>query len=151
MIAMTALTRWNPFEEMEAMQNRFSSFFDRIPVRNGHYASRTIDWAPPIDVIENRDEYLIRVDLPGVSKKDVHVTLDRGELAVSATRSAESLPEGAEYLHSERAYGTFKRTFGLPSNADASHIEAEFKDGVLTVRVAKDEKAKPRMIAVHGD
>ena len=149
---MTALTRWNPFEEMEAVQNRLSSFLDWTPVRNGNHAPTVNEWAPLSDVIETGDEYLIRADLPGVNKNELSVTLEHGELVIKGTRPAEQqLAEGAEYLFSERPFGVFTRTFKMPSSADASRIQAEFKDGVLTVRVAKDEKAKPRAITIKAE
>lgn len=150
LITMTALTRWNPFVEMEEMQDRLSSFFDWAPVRNGNQTPEN-EWAPLIDVIENPDEYLLRADLPGVSKNDLNVTLQCGELVIKGTRAAEQLAKGAQYVYSERPSGTFTRTFELPSNADAEHIQAEFKDGVLTVHVAKSEKARPRLIAIKGE
>ena len=149
---MTALTRWNPFQEMQEMQNRLSSFFDGAPVRETSPAeSQAQTWAPLIDVIETADEYLIRADLPGVSHKDLSVTLENGELIIKGARSEEQLANGAEYLYSQRAAGTFLRSFELPSDADAERINAHFKDGVLTVHVAKHEKAKPRAITVKAE
>lgn len=147
---MTALTRWNPFAEMEAMQDRLSSFLS-APVRNGGPTPTDGEWAPLVDVIETGEEYLIRADLPGVNKNDLSVKLEDGELIIEGTRSVEPLPEGAKYTFNERPYGTFTRTFVLPDWADASHIQAEFKQGVLTVKVQKAECAKSRTIAIQGD
>ena len=148
---MTVLTRWNPFEEMGVLQNRLSSFFDWAPVHKGNDAPFENTWAPLIDVLETGDEYLVRADLPGVSRNDLRVTLDRGELVIKGTRPLEQFAEGTRYLMSERPSGSFTRTFALPSNADASHIQAEFKDGVLKVRVAKAVKSKPRAITVKAE
>jgi HSP20 family protein len=108
-------------------------------------------WAPLVDVIETGEEYLIRADLPGVSKDGLSVTLDDGELTITGSRAPEALPEGARYVFDERPHGTFTRTFILPGWADDSRIEAEFKLGVLTVRVQKAEYAKARTIAIRGD
>lgn len=151
LIAMNALTQWNPFQQMESVQNRLSSFSGWTPVRNGHYSPPEAEWAPPIDVIETADEYLIRADLPGVSKSNLSVTLEDGELILKATRQAEPLAEGAKYVFNERAYGTFRRTFSMPSWAEASSIHADFKHGVLTVKVQKTEQAKARNIAIRGE
>jgi HSP20 family protein len=148
---MTALTRWNPFEEMDAMQNRLSSFFDWDTVRNGTQRSEKSEWAPLVDVIETGDEYMIRADLPGVSKDGLSVTLENGELLIKGNRPNPSLADGAQYLISEAAYGPFARTIELPTDADAGKINAAFKDGVLTVHVAKHEAAKPRAIEVKTD
>lgn len=148
---MTALTHWNPFQEMETMQNQLSSLSDWPLIRNGRATPADRQWAPPVDVIETGDEYLIRADLPGVDRNDLRVTLEAGELTIQGSRSVEPLPEGAQYTFNERPYGTFTRTFVLPDWADASRIQAEFKQGVLTVRVQKAEQAKARIIAVQGE
>ena len=142
---MTALTRWNPFAEMEAMQNRLSSLFEWTPARNGHQAPQ--EWSPLVDVIETAHEYLIRADLPGVNKNDLNVTLENGQLVIKGARPGEALAEGTQYVVNERAYGAFT----LPDHAEASKIEAEFKNGTLTVKVPKTEKAKARAIAIRGD
>jgi HSP20 family protein len=148
---MTALTRWNPFEEMDAMQNRLSSFFDWAPVSNSDQSTEEYPWAPLVDVIETGDEYMIRADLPGVSKDGLSVTLENGELIIKGNRPNPSLAEGAQYLVSEAAYGPFERTIQLPSDADAAKINAAFKDGVLIAHVAKLEQAKPRAIEIATD
>jgi HSP20 family protein len=145
---MTALTRWNPFEEMDAMQNRLSSFFDMEPARNGHPSSDQDEWAPLVDAIETSDEYMIRADLPGVTKDSLSVTFEKGDLLIKGNRPQESPGEGAQYLISELAHGPFTRIIELPSDADAGKINAAFKDGVLTVHVAKHEAAKPRAIEI---
>jgi HSP20 family protein len=136
---------------MEAMQNRLSSFSDWPLVRNGNSTPADHAWAPPVDVIETADEYLIRADLPGVEKRAVSVTFEGGELTIKGTRTAEALAEGAQYTLSERPNGTFARTFILPDWADGSGIQAEFKHGVLTVKVQKAEQAKARTIAIQGE
>jgi len=146
---MTALTRWNPFAEMDAMQNRLFSSFGLTPVRGAQSPSES-QWAPFVDVIETGDEYIIRADLPGVTKDDLSVTLENGQLLIRGKRPAEALREGAHYLHNEVPYGAFSRWVALPSDADAGRIDASFNSGVLTVRVAKDEKAKPRLITING-
>jgi HSP20 family protein len=148
---MTALTRWNPFAEMEAVQNRLSSFLDSPLVRNGTQLPALIEWSPLIDLIETADEYLIRADLPAMSKDDVSVTVEGNTMILKGTRPFEALPEGAEYVLNERPYGTFTRTFTLPDWANASHVRAEFKHGVLTVSVQKAEQAKARTIAIQGE
>jgi HSP20 family protein len=148
---MTALTPWNPFQEMEALQNRLSSFSEWSPVRNGQQAPAEEEWAPLVDVIETADEYVIRADLPGVQKSDLTVTLEDGELTLRGMRPAGGLAEGGRYVFNERPHGTFTRTFVLPSWAGASDIEADFRNGVLTVKVRKAEQVRARAIPIHGD
>lgn len=146
---MTSVTQWNPFREMQELQNRLSSLSDWSSPRNGYTAD--IQWAPLVDVLETNDEFVIRADLPGMQKNDVSVTLDDGKLVITGKRLAEALPDGAEYVFNERPCGTFTRSFVMPGWADPSGINAEFKHGLLEVRVKKAEKAKARLIAIKGD
>ncbi|NBR84219.1 MAG: Hsp20/alpha crystallin family protein [Verrucomicrobia bacterium] len=146
---MTSVTQWNPFREMQELQNRLSSLSDWRPTRNGNHAE--IQWAPLVDVIETTDEFVIRADLPGMHKNDVSVTLEDGKLVITGKRLAEALPEGAEYVFNERPCGTFTRSFVMPGWADPSGINAEFKHGLLEVRVKKAEKVKAKLIAIKGD
>jgi HSP20 family protein len=148
---MTALTQWTPFEEMDALQNRLSSFADWSPVRNGRSTAPNEEWSPFIDVIETGDEYHIRADMPGVGKDALSITLEGGELTLKGTRRAEPLAESGHYVLAERPYGTFTRTFVMPDWADASGIQAELKGGVLTVKVRKAEQARARTIAIQGE
>jgi len=147
---MTALTRWNPFEQMEAMQDRLFSTFDLSPDRSGTESSTEMEWAPLCDVIETANGFIIRADMPGVNKQDLSVTLENGDLLINAKRAAEQFPEGAEYLDSEVPYGVFSRAIALPASADPAQINASYNNGVLTVHVAKHENAKPRVITVSS-
>ena len=148
---MTALTRWDPFAEVDAMQNRLSSFFDLEPVRSSDSSANENQWSPLVDVIENGDEFLITAELPGVSKENISVTLEDGYLHLKGKRDNSPLGDQAHYLHAERLYGPFSRAIEMPSSADATRVQASFKDGILTVHVPKDEKAKPREIAVTAE
>jgi len=141
---MAAVTQWNPFQEREGTQTGSSS-------SQGYPDGDLNEWEPPVDVIETGDEFVIRSDLPGVDKSDLSVTLEGGELTLKGSRTEQALPENAQYLVNERAYGTFTRTLVVPSWADASCIQAEFKHGVLLVTVRKPAQAKARTIAIQGE
>jgi len=147
---MTALTRWNPFREMEELQNRLLSAFNLAPTRRGEgQESITVaEWAPLVDIIEDDKEYLIKAELPEMRKDDVKVTVENGVLTISGERKLEKEEKGRKYHRVERAYGSFVRSFTLPDDADADKVGAEFKDGVLKVHVAKSESAKPKQIEV---
>src|SRR6266704_3379225 len=150
-MVMTVLTRWDPLKEMEELQNRLSGLFGRAPVRrkNGEQESITVaEWAPLVDIIEDDKEYLIKAELPEVRKEDVKVSVEDGVLTISGERKHEAEENGAKYHRVERAYGLFSRSFTVPESADASNVSAEFKNGVLNVHLAKDEKAKPKSIEV---
>ena len=149
---MSTLIRWNPWREMEDLQRRLSSVFGLAPFRgnaptdeqNGTLA----EWAPAVDVIEDDKEYLIKVELPEVHKDDVKVTVENGNLTITGERKAEKEEKNRKYHRLERFYGRFERSFSVPTDADESKVNAEFKDGVLRVHLAKSEKALPKQIEV---
>jgi len=148
---MNTLTRWDPFKEVEDLQNRLSTLFGRAPVRqkNGAEESITVaEWAPLVDITEDDTEYLIKAELPEVKKDDVKVAVDNGVLAISGERKLEKEEKDKKYHRVERSYGSFVRTFIVPDDADAEKVNAEFKDGVLKVHLPKSEKAKPKQIEV---
>ena len=150
---MNALTRWNPFREMEDMQRRMSSLFDWSAFRRGNLTNdeesiTMAEWAPLVDISEDDKEYLIKVELPEVQKDDVKVTVESGTLTISGERKAEKEEKGRKFHRVERYYGRFVRSFAVPDDAESADVKAEFKDGVLRVHLAKSEKARPKQIEV---
>lgn len=148
---MNAITRWDPFRELEEMQNRLSTLVGRAPVRkNGakKEAMTVAEWAPLVDITEDDKEYLIKAELPEVKKEDVKLTAHDDVLTITGERKYEKEEKDKKYHRVERAYGSFERSFTLPEDADAGKIAAEFKDGVLKVHLPKSEKAKPKSIEV---
>ena len=106
------------------------------------------EWSPLVDISEDDQEYLIKAELPDVKKEDVKVTAQEGTLTIMGERKFEKEEKGRRYHRVERAYGTFGRSFSLPDDASPAKVSAEFKDGVLTVHLVKDKKAKPQQIEV---
>jgi len=146
---MNALTKWNPFRELEEMQNRLSSFFGRTPVRGlGEEAMTVSEWTPLVDITEDDKEYLIKAELPEVKKEDVKVTVENGTLTITGERKFEKEEKGKKYHRIERAYGSFMRSFTLPEGAAGDKVSADFKDGVLKVHLPKSAEAKPKSIDV---
>ncbi len=148
---MNALTRWDPFREMDETQNRLARIFGLAPLRqpNGDKETMTItEWAPSVDIIEDDKEWLVKADLPEVKKEDVKVTVESGVLTITGERKNEKEEKDKRYHRIERAYGNFLRSFTLPDAADGSKVNAEFKDGVLKIHLPKSEKAKPKAIEV---
>ena len=146
---MNAIMRWDPFKEMEDLQNRLSMWSGRAPVRkDGRETITVAEWAPLVDVVEEDKEYLIKAELPEVKKEDVKVTVQDGVLTVTGERKFEKEENGRKYHRIERAYGSFARSFTLPEDADAEKVMAEFKDGVLKVHLPKSKKAKPTSVEV---
>jgi len=146
---MNQLMRWNPFKEMDELQERLATLFGRLPPHRDQEERLTLaQWAPLVDIIEDDKEYLIKAELPEVRKEDVKVSVEDGVLTISGERKHEAEENGAKYHRVERAYGLFSRSFTVPESADASKVSAEFKNGVLIVHLPKDEKAKPKSIEV---
>ena len=147
---INTLTRWEPLKEFEDLQNRLSSVFGRAPVRrgNGKEEITLADWSPLADITEDDKEYVIKAELPDLKTEDVKVTVENGVLTISGERNLEKEEKGKKYHRVERAYGSFLRAFTLPDDADAEKIQAEFKDGILTVHLPKSEKARPKQIEV---
>ena len=150
---MTALTRWNPFKEMDELQRRLASVFDLAPFRRSSLItdeeSITVpEWTPAVDIIEDDKEYLIKAELPEVHKDDVKVTVENGTLTISGERKAEKEEKNRKFHRVERDYGRFMRSFSIPEDADDTKVDAEFRDGVLRVHLAKSEHARPKQIEV---
>jgi HSP20 family protein len=102
-----------------------------------------------VDVLESKDAYLVRAELPGMKREDIKVEVKDGTLVLSGEMKSEKPAEGVEYRHVERVAAKFWRSFTLPENAKHDGIEATYKDGILEIRVAKAEEAKPRQIEIN--
>jgi HSP20 family protein len=149
---MNPLTKWNPFRELEDIQNRLSSLFGRTPLHGfGEEAMTVSEWTPLVDIAEDDKEYLIKAELPEVKKEDVKVTVENGVLTITGERKFEKEEKGKKYHRVERGYGSFMRSFTLPEGAAGDKISAEFKEGVLKVHLAKSAEAKPKSIDVKVD
>ena len=136
---------------MDDMQRRLSSVFGLAPFRGGSPTTgdeniTVPEWAPAVDIIEDEKEYLIKVELPEIQKDDVKVTVEGGVLTIRGERKTEKEQKGRKFHRIERYYGSFERSFSVPDDADDGKVNAEFKDGVLRVHLAKSEKARPKQI-----
>jgi HSP20 family protein len=145
---INTLTRWEPIRELEELQNRLSTIVSRAPRQSGREDMTIADWVPTADITEDDKEYLIRAELPDLRKEDVKVTVENGVLTISGERKFEKEEKQKKYHRVERAYGRFVRSFTLPDDADADGVKADFKDGMLTVHLPKNEQAKPKQIEV---
>jgi HSP20 family protein len=139
---------WDPIREMEEMQNRL--FGRRLALKKdaGEEALTVAEWLPAVDIAEDDKEYTIKVELPGVNKEDVRVSVEGGVLSITGERKAEKEEKNKKYHRIERSYGSFARSFTLPEGAAGDKVSAEFKDGVLRAHLPKDEAAKRKSIEV---
>jgi len=134
------LTTWSPFNNLRDQLNRL---FD-LPQSPEAFG----DWSPALDAFEDKDKYVVSVEVPGLKKEDIHVTVHDGILTIAGERKAEKdINEGTVH-RTERFYGKFSRSVSLPSAVKSDKVLASYKDGILTVEVPKSDEAKPRNIEV---
>lgn len=145
MTFLTKFERWDPFEEINTLRNRMDRLWTRMSVED---QPSLANWSPTSDILETKDEIVIKAELPGIDEKDVDVEIESNMLTIKGERKAEKDVEEKGYRRVERAYGTFLRTFTLPPNVEAEKISATFAKGVLEVHMPKKEDAKPRTIKV---
>jgi HSP20 family protein len=131
--------------EMRFIDDRFDRLVERAFGRERH-----TPWMPAMDVYETEDKLVVSVELPGMSSGDVEVTVEDSTLTVSGKREFSSEVNEEHYHRIERRYGAFSRAVTLPPQVDAAKVDAKFEAGVLTVEVAKVEKAKPKKIQVKA-
>jgi HSP20 family protein len=149
---MNLINTWNPIREMEALQNHLLRAINLStppsPGGDARQSLTTTEWAPTVDISEDPNQYLIKAELPEVKREDVKVTVENGVLTLKGERLFEKEEKDTKYHRVERSYGTFMRSFTMPDDADADKVTAEFKDGVLHVKLPKSEAKKPRQIEV---
>jgi HSP20 family protein len=144
------LVRWEPFESFNKFQSRINDLFDENIGRSWAKATASNGvWYPAVDILESKEAYLIRAELPGMKKDDLNVEVKDGTLTLTGERKSEKPAEGVEYRSVERVNGKFVRSFSLPETVKHDEIKATYVDGVLEIHVPKAEQAKPRQITVH--
>ena len=141
--------RWDPSRELEEIGERVNRLFVRPNRReSGREALTVADWIPTVDITEDDKEYLIKAEIPEVDKKDVKVTVQERVLTIQGERKQVKEENNQRFHRIERAYGTFVRSFTLPEDVEEDKVRAEFKDGMLLVRVPKTEKPQPKAVEV---
>ena len=147
---MRALLSQDNFRELESMSNRLNRIINEgsLSTRQPDETVAAADWMPVVDIVETNDSFLIQVELPGVEKSAVKLSIEKGVLLISGQRPQGTLSEGMRYHRNERQYGRFERAFRVPDSIDEQKLEADLKNGVLTVRLPKVEKAKPKSIQI---
>jgi HSP20 family protein len=142
-----ALVRWDPIRELDSLQGDMNRLFDRFfEGRAANGTSRR--WVPAMDLVETDDHLVLRGDLPGMTEDDVDIEIKDSVLTVSGERRAEHEDKGEGYHRVERAFGSFSRSLSLPQGIEPERVEANFKDGVLEVRIPKPAEAKPTRVQI---
>lgn len=148
---MGTLNRWDPFRDMLALQAQFNrALDDRLTPAYEAEASFS-RFAPPVDIYEDAEGVTVTMEVPGVEPKTLDVKVENGTLAITGERKLEREENRDAYHRVERSYGTFFRSFTLPTTVDTEKVKAENKNGVLRVFLPRREETKPKKIAVHID
>jgi HSP20 family protein len=142
------LVRYRPFTNMLSLQDEMNRVFDSL-LRPGPMQG-VEGWNPLCDVRETESDYIVRAELPGVSKDDVKINLVNNTLTLRGEKKQETEGTKGNWHHVERMYGTFERTFNLPTTVSADKIKARFLNGVLEVSIPKAEEARPREIRIES-
>jgi HSP20 family protein len=143
-----SVERWDPFRGIGDIQTEVNRLFDAWSGRSTPAGERM--WLPPVDVYESKDDFVLSIDVPGVSEKDVHISITGDLLTVKGERRFEGDNQGAgnTYHRVERLYGKFERSVQLPTMVQTDKVKASYRDGVLTVTLPKAEEVKPREIKI---
>jgi len=150
---MTQLVKWEPFREATLMRERLNKMLGNLePWLEPLDTSLASEWAPAVDVFEKDGEIDLRAELPGMTEKEVEITVENGHLVLRGEkkRRHEEGKENGHYCRVETFYGSFYRSFPLPREVDASKIRASMKDGVLDITMPKIEGVKPKQIKVKA-
>ena len=150
-----SIVRWNPVRsafptDLLNVQREINGLFDRFFRTDERDDSLfTSSWSPAVDVAEHDSEYLVNVELPGVNKDDVKITMQDNMLTIRGEKKQEKETKESDYHRVERSYGSFQRSFTLPMHVKSDKIDASYRDGILTVTLPKAEEAKPKQIEVR--
>ncbi|MEP0546830.1 MAG: Hsp20/alpha crystallin family protein [Rhodothermales bacterium] len=142
--------RYHRGSDFDVLRREMSRLFDDfLPTRStGGEQQESAVWAPRADISETDDAFVLALDLPGIGRDDLDITVEDGTLKISGERSMREEHESGQFHRVERSYGRFFRSFNFGPNVDPDNIDATFDDGVLTLRVGKAEERKPRRIEV---
>ena len=150
---MTVLTRWEPFREFSSMQDRMNRmnrlFRESYSPEGPEEALTTTSFAPPVDIYEDEHNITLKLEVPGIDEKDIDVRIDYNTLTVHGERKIEKEEKEENFRRVERQYGSFTRSFTLPSSVDSGQVSAHYNQGLLKVKLAKKAEAKPKQIKVN--
>ena len=147
---MTVITRWDPFREFSTLQDRMNRLFRESYGPEGREESlTTTTFAPPVDVYEDEHSVTLKIEVPGIDEKDIDVRIENNVLTVHGERKFEKEEKEENFRRVERQYGSFTRTFTLPSTVEAEKILADYDKGILKIVLPKKAEAKPKQIKVN--
>jgi HSP20 family protein len=144
-----AITRWDPFRELNLIQQQLNRVFGEGQRPSDDVMSRGA-WLPPVDIFASgQHQLVITAELPGIEREDIELTVENDTLTLKGEKKSSTDVHEEQYHRVERTYGTFSRTFALPPTVDNTKVSAEFKNGVLTIRLPLRDEVKPKQIKVE--
>jgi HSP20 family protein len=144
---MSSIARLHPFRGISSLQEQVNRLFENsLPQREG---AALTSWAPAVDIYETEDHLVLKADLPDLNEKDIDIRVENNMLTIRGERKFEQKVKEDNYLRVERTYGSFSRSFGLPNTVSTENIKAEYKNGVLSVEMAKRAESKPKQVKVN--
>ena len=142
------LTPWSSFGRLSDLRAEIDRLFESPLNELTRTANLLSGWTPALDVFEDKDNFVVKAELPGMKKEDIDVRVENNILTIRGKKERKDEVKEDGYFRTERVYGAFSRSFSLPTTVEVSKIAAEYRDGVLTLRLPKAEEAKPRQIEV---
>jgi HSP20 family protein len=144
-----AIVRWDPFRELTSIQERMNRLFGDVYRRGDDELQMGGAWVPPVDIYEDdKHELVLKAEIPGMTREGIQLTVDNNALTLRGEKRVDQEVTDERSHRLERSYGSFSRTFSLPATVDAAKVSAEYKNGVLTVKLPLREEAKPKQIDV---
>jgi len=144
-----AITRFDPFRDFATLQDRMNRLFGNVYLRDEDVTGSG-NWVPPVDIYETEGrDLVIKAELPDMTREDIEVTVEHNTLTLRGTKKLPADVKEEQFRRVERSYGTFSRSFVLPNTVDSSKVSAEYRNGVLTVKLPFREEARPRTINVE--
>ncbi len=145
-----AIVRWDPFKDFMTLRDRMNRMFeDMVDLSKGEDKDiMTSAWAPAVDIYETENEVVLSAEVPGVNEKEIEIKIEDGTLNIKGERRLEREAKEENYHRIERSYGSFFRSFSLPTYVDQDGIRAEYENGVLIVHMPKKPELKPRSVRI---
>ncbi len=145
-----AVTRWDPFRELLTLQERLDKMYRDMERTRREEDFVSSEWTPPVDIFESGDIFIIKLEVPEVTKESIDIQINDNELTIKGERKLEPGINPDDYHRMERGYGIFTRTFALNKSIDAGKIKATVKDGILRIELPKREEVRPKQIKIES-
>jgi HSP20 family protein len=145
---MNTITRWDQSRGLASLQDQVNRLFEDTFTRDRSGSADLATWAPVVDIYETGNELVVKADLPDLEDKDIDVRVENNTLTIRGERKFEKDVNEENYLRVERAYGPFMRSFSLPNTVSSENIRAEYRNGVLSLHMAKREESKPKQVKI---